>query len=59
MYLKNTAMIVLFTVLLAFFLNLIFLVLECRNRVWQERKFWVLLTVLVLVVATAIVGNQS
>lgn len=49
-------MVVIITILIAFVLNIIFLVLENRGGIWKRSKFWVMLLSLGIVLGTVIYG---
>jgi hypothetical protein len=55
-YLKET-MLLFLSILLAFGMNLGFLVLEHRQKIWQEGRFWVAITGLGLLTGTFLLGN--
>jgi hypothetical protein len=50
-------MIVLLTILIAFVMNMAFLVSECRHQIWRETRFWVALTALVILTGTILIGS--
>jgi hypothetical protein len=55
-YLKKTMLLCL-SILLAFGMNLGFLVLEHRQKIWQEGRFWVAITGLGLLTGTFLLSN--
>lgn len=50
-------MIVLLFIMIAFVMNMVFLISECRARIWREARFWVALAVLVILTGTWILGQ--
>jgi hypothetical protein len=50
-------MIVLAVILLVFLLNLSFMILESRNRVWQKGRFWALVIGVGIVLGGVIYNN--
>ncbi|GEM_PF-1118261 len=55
-YLLGT-MILFLSIILAFGMNIGFLVVEYRHKIWQEGRFWVAITGLILLTGTFLIGN--
>ena len=55
-YLLST-MILFLSIILAFGMNIGFLVLEHRHKIWQKGRFWVAITGLMLLTGTFLLGN--
>ena len=49
-------MIVLFSVIIAFIMNVVFMIMEYRQAIWREGRFWVSLLGLGMVTGTLIAG---